>query len=152
MTATIATNVRDGPTTTATGVASTAASIAAAATSAASGTGRATRSPRGSAMTRPSAAGVRTSAAMSAWVHRSRRSRLIATVGRDYGRDRSFFGGGRSDRDFNYDRGVFNRGGSSERDYGIAAGGTISASGSPANRGRDRGYRPMTGDYGRGGP
>src|SRR5690242_1848704 len=38
--------------------------------------------------------------------------------GRDQDRDRTFYGGGRSDRDFNYDRGVFNRGGSSERDYG----------------------------------
>jgi hypothetical protein len=37
--------------------------------------------------------------------------------GRDYERDRSFYGGGQSDREFNYDRGVFNRGGSSERDY-----------------------------------
>ena len=64
--------------------------------------------------------------------------------GRDYDRDRaeyrrdqSSFGGSRSDRDFNYDRGLFSRGGSSERDW---------------DRGRsaERGYRPMTGDYGRG--
>jgi hypothetical protein len=32
-------------------------------------------------------------------------------------RDQSSYGGGRSDRDFNYDRGLFNRGASSEREY-----------------------------------
>jgi hypothetical protein len=37
--------------------------------------------------------------------------------GRGDDRDRSSYGGGRSDRDFNYDRGVFSRGGSSEDDY-----------------------------------
>jgi len=62
-------------------------------------------------------------------------------VGRDRDRDRSFFGGGRSDRDFNYDRGVFNRGGSSERDW---------KPGPDRDRQRDRGYRPMAGDYARG--
>ena len=58
--------------------------------------------------------------------------------GRDPDRDRSFYGGGRPDRDSNYDRGVFGRGGSSQdRDL-------------DRNPGTDRGYRPMTGDYGRG--
>ena len=59
------------------------------------------------------------------------RSRTTATrdYGRDYDRgygrdfdrdrDRTFFGGGRTDRDFNEDRGVFNRGGSTERDYNL---------------------------------
>ena len=58
---------------------------------------------------------------------------------RDYGRDRSFLGGGRPDRDFDYDRGLPSRTGSSERDW-------------ERNRSdfsRDRDYRPMTGDYGR---
>lgn len=86
---------------------------------------------------------------------------------RDYDRDRTFYGGRRSDRDFNYDRGVFNRGGSSERDYN--PGWRREQSGPRAesrdwdrnrsfghdrelDRGRsaDRGYRPMTGDYGGG--
>jgi hypothetical protein len=77
--------------------------------------------------------------------------------GRDYDRDRaehdrdqSSFGGGRSDRDFNYDRGVFNRGGSSERDYNRGWKGEL-RSGGDRDRSfdRGRGYRPMTGDYGR---
>ena len=77
--------------------------------------------------------------------------------GRDFDRDRSSFGGSRSDRDFNYDRGVFSRGGSSERDYNRDWRGDYSSSGERASnhdfdRGRssDRDYRPMTGDYGRG--
>jgi len=88
---------------------------------------------------------------------------------RDYGqdRDRTFYGGGRSDRDFNYDRGVFNRGGSSDRDYSPGARRDLVGArddnrdwnrnrsagpdrDSDRNRGVDRGYRPMTGDYGRG--
>lgn len=69
--------------------------------------------------------------------------------GRDYGRDQSAYGGGRSDRDFNYDRGVFNRGGSSERDYNRGWRGYF-GSGRQAEPDRDRDYRPMTGDYGRG--
>lgn len=81
-------------------------------------------------------------------------------------RDRTSYGGGRSDRDFNYDRGVFDRGGSSDRDYNRDwrqdLGGS-SGEGRDWNRNRsfgqdrdfdrnrrDRGYRPMTGDYGRG--
>ena len=60
---------------------------------------------------------------------------------RDDDRDRTFFGGGRSDRDFNYDRGVFNRGGSSDRDW---------ERGRDWDRERQRGYRPMAGDYARG--
>ena len=60
-----------------------------------------------------------------------------------FGRDESSFGGSPSDRDFNYDRGVFNRGGSSERDY-------ERGSGRDFDRGRGRGYRPMTGDHGHG--
>jgi hypothetical protein len=89
----------------------------------------------------------------------------------DYGRDRdrTFYGGGRSDSDFNYDRGVFNRGGSSDRDYNRSwrrdlwstrDGNDIGDRDRnrnfsqdrdlDRNRGTDRGYRPMTGDYGRG--
>ncbi|HEY4070461.1 MAG TPA: DUF2171 domain-containing protein [Sphingomicrobium sp.] len=70
--------------------------------------------------------------------------------GPDYDRDRTFFGGSRSDRDFNEDRDRFSsrrgdwgdkfrtsdRGGFSDRDY------------NPSRHGR--GYRPVTGDYGRG--
>jgi hypothetical protein len=101
--------------------------------------------------------------------------------GRDYDRDRasynrdqSSYGGGRSDRDFNYDRGVFNRGGSSDRDYNRGwRNDPWGARDWDANRDSDRnrdwerqrssdhdrefeqgrgsgrGYRPMTGDYGR---
>jgi hypothetical protein len=60
--------------------------------------------------------------------------------GRDQ-RDRSFYGGSRSDRDFNEDRRVFNRGGPSELDFGRNR---------DFDRSRGSGYRPMTGDYGRG--
>ena len=85
--------------------------------------------------------------------------------GRDYDRDRasrgrserdeSSFGGSRSDRDFNYDRGLFNRGGSSERDYNPSSRRDLwGARDWDDNRDRSRGsgggYRPMTGDYGRG--
>ena len=73
--------------------------------------------------------------------------------GRDYDRDRassnrdqSPYGGSRSDRDFNYDRGLFNRGGSSERDYNRDWRGELSGS---HERDQDRDYRPMAGDYGR---
>ena len=92
------------------------------------------------------------------------RSRTTATrdYGRDYDRgygrdfdrdrDRTFFGGGRTDRDFNEDRGVFNRGGSTERDYNPRWRRELGTSDRDfdRNRGIDRGYRPMTGDYGRG--
>ena len=54
--------------------------------------------------------------------------------GRDYERDRH-----RGDQ--NPNRGLFNRGGSSERDYNPEWRSEMS--------GRERGYRPMTGDYGR---
>jgi hypothetical protein len=78
-----------------------------------------------------------------------------------YGSDQSSYGGGRSDRDFNYDRGVFNRGGSSERDYNPGSRRELWGSRDRnESRGSDRdfernrdmqgGYRPMTGDYGRG--
>jgi hypothetical protein len=71
--------------------------------------------------------------------------------GRDFERDRSAFGGGRTDRDFNYDRGVFNRGGSSERDYNPRWQRELSSGDRDSERSRERsGYRPMTGDYGRG--
>src|SRR5690348_1287527 len=84
--------------------------------------------------------------------------------GRDYDRDRSewsrdqsSFGGGRSDRDFNYDRGLFNRGGSSDRDYSRGSqrdlwGARDWDEDRESGRGRSgqHGYRPMTGDYGRG--
>jgi hypothetical protein len=83
--------------------------------------------------------------------------------GRDYGRDQSSFGGSRSDRDFNYDRGVFNRGGSSDRDYNRDWRGDLWGASDwndrrDWDRGRfsqdrdfrgDRNYRPLTGDYGR---
>jgi hypothetical protein len=89
--------------------------------------------------------------------------------GRDYGRDQSAFGGGRSDRDFNYDRGVFNRGGSSDRDYNRTWRSDFRSGDRDFDRNRDwdrnrsfgqdrdfdrnrttgGGYRPMTGDYGR---
>jgi hypothetical protein len=58
--------------------------------------------------------------------------------GRDYDRDRASF-----ERDQHRDRGIFNRGGSSERDY--------NRNWDDRGSGRsDRDYRPMTGDYGRG--
>ena len=121
MTATIATNVPDGPTI-AIDPDAMARTIAArisaeAGTIAASWIARATKSPRGSAMTRPSAAGTKTSCAMSAW---AAAAGMIATTIAAMGAiiaETSQLGGGRSDRDFNYDRGLFNRGGSSERDY-----------------------------------
>jgi hypothetical protein len=89
--------------------------------------------------------------------------------GRDYDRDRatynrdqSSYGGGRSDRDFNYDRGVFNRGGSSDRDYNPNWRSDLWGSSDrdhdrernqsrnqDRNRSSDRAYRPITGDYGR---
>lgn len=50
--------------------------------------------------------------------------------GRDYDRDRASYERHQSSRDQNEDRGLFNRGGSSDRDY-------------------NPDYRPMTGDYGR---
>jgi hypothetical protein len=69
------------------------------------------------------------------------------------GRDQSSYGGSRSDRDFNEDRGVFNRGGSSDRDYNRGWRENLWGS-SDRDEHRDRsrgaGYRPMTGDYGRG--
>jgi len=75
--------------------------------------------------------------------------------GRDYDRDREQSQRHRpSDRDFNEDRGVFSRGGSSDSDYNRGWRRDLWGSG---NRGQDdnrsrseRGYRPMTGDYGRG--
>lgn len=79
---------------------------------------------------------------------------------REFDRDQSSFGGSRSDRDFNYDRGVFNRGGSSERNFNRDWQGEMWSSGDRGlNRDRDLevrrpsgsgGYRPITGDYGRG--
>lgn len=82
---------------------------------------------------------------------------------RGYDRDRTFFGGGRTDRDFNYDRDRFsaqgrndwgnkfdpsNRGGFSDRDTNRNWRGEFS--GGSRDWERNRGYRPMTGDYGRG--
>jgi len=73
--------------------------------------------------------------------------------GRDFDRDRnrdsSFFGGSRSDRDYNYDRGVFSRGGSSDRDYSRDWHGDLSGNQERDWSDRDRSYRPMTGDYSR---
>ena len=69
----------------------------------------------------------------------------------EYSRDQSSFGGGRSDRDFNYDRGLFNRGGSSERDYSRGSQRDWDDNREfGRNRPSERGYRPMAGDYGRG--
>ena len=90
------------------------------------------------------------------WNPRDRDRDYDRGYGRDYDRDRdtTSFGGSRSDRDFNYDRGVFSRGGSSERDYNRGWQRDLSERGE-RERGRERfgssgGYRPMTGDYGRG--
>jgi hypothetical protein len=74
--------------------------------------------------------------------------------GRDYDRDRASHAQGRN-RDPNYDRGVFNRGGSSERDYNPGWrrdlwGARDWDESGDRNRSSNRGYRPMTGDYGRG--
>ena len=63
--------------------------------------------------------------------------------GRDYDRDRASFRSEEHDR--NRNRGVFNRGGSSERDYNPGWRGNFSG-----GEDRSRSYRPMAGDYGRG--
>lgn len=83
--------------------------------------------------------------------------------GRDYDRDRLSSNRNQSDHDQNYDRGLFNRGGSSERDYNRDWRGDLwgardwnDTRESQRNRDRDadrnrdstRGYRPMAGDYG----
>ena len=72
--------------------------------------------------------------------------------GRDYDRDRASY------REQNYDRGVFNRGGSSERDYNPSWKRDLWGARDwdddrerDRSRSRERGYRPVTGDYGRGG-
>ena len=77
--------------------------------------------------------------------------------GRDFDRDRASYNSGQSDRDQNYDRGVFNRGGSSDRDYNPSWkrdlwGAQDWDDGRERDRSRSsgRGYRPITGDYGRG--
>ena len=78
--------------------------------------------------------------------------------GRDYDRDRASFRDELRERDQHRDRGIFNRGGSSDRDYGRGGRDDLWGArdwrdadrerGSDRDRGRD--YRPMTGDYGRG--
>lgn len=71
--------------------------------------------------------------------------------GRDYDRDRASYERQRSGRDFNQDRGLFNRGGSSEGDYNRSWSRNLWGSGEQdRERSRERGYRPITGDYGRG--
>jgi hypothetical protein len=69
--------------------------------------------------------------------------------GRDYDRDRASFRNEERERERERDqhrnRGVFNRGGSSDRDYNRDWRGNFSG-----NEDRNRGYRPMAGDYGRG--
>lgn len=82
--------------------------------------------------------------------------------GRDYERDRAQARQGQrhrqSDQDFNRDRGVFSRGGSSEEDYNRGWSRNLWGGGDhrpdlerDQERGRSgSGYRPMTGDYGRG--
>ena len=79
------------------------------------------------------------------WSGRNRDREYGRGFGRDFDRDRdsTFFGGGRSDRDFNYDRGRFGSDRDFERNRGFGA---------DRDRFRDRSYRPMTGDYGRGEP
>jgi hypothetical protein len=67
--------------------------------------------------------------------------------GRGDDRDRSSYGGGRSDRDFNYDRGVFSRGGSSEGDYNPSWRRELRST--DADRSRDRDHvRSEDRDYG----
>ena len=79
--------------------------------------------------------------------------------GRDYDRDRASYNREHSGRDQNESRGVFNRGGSSERDYNPSWkrdlwGARDWDDGRERERERSRssssGYRPITGDYGRG--
>jgi len=81
--------------------------------------------------------------------------------GRDFQRDENAYGGSRFDRDYNYDRGNFGRASSdrgSRRDLWGARDWDDSRDwGRGRSLGRDlersrgeRGYRPMTGDYGRG--
>jgi hypothetical protein len=65
--------------------------------------------------------------------------------GRDDDRDRASFRSEERERDQNHDRGVFNRGGSSDRDYNRNWRGNFSG-----GEDRNRSYRPMAGDYGRG--
>lgn len=77
--------------------------------------------------------------------------------GRDYDRDRVEAAQSqrhqRSEQDFNRDRGVFNRGGSSDEDYNRGWSRTLWGGGehrSSRDQSQDRSrYRPMTGDYGR---
>jgi len=83
--------------------------------------------------------------------------------GRDFQRDENAYGGSRSDRDFNYDRGRFgsqgrsdwgdkfrssDRGGFSDRDYHPSSPPDF-RSDRERHRSQER-YRPMAGDYGRG--
>lgn len=83
--------------------------------------------------------------------------------GRDYDRDRHAFEGGPSGRYQNEDRGLYNRGGSSDRDYNRGWKQSLWGSSEddrmpkrsrerPRERsyGDSRSYRPMAGDYGRG--
>ena len=77
--------------------------------------------------------------------------------GRDYDRDRASYNREHSGREQNYDRGLFNRGGSSERDYNRGWKRDIWGSRDwdddrerDRSRSSGRGYRPITGDYGRG--
>ena len=97
------------------------------------------------------------------WREQSRDHDYDRGYSRDYDRDRTFFGGGRTDRDFNEDRERFsaqqrggwgdrfrssNRGGFSDRDYNRNWRSELADQNRDWNR--DRSYRPMTGDYGRG--
>ncbi|HEY8433714.1 MAG TPA: DUF2171 domain-containing protein [Sphingomicrobium sp.] len=66
--------------------------------------------------------------------------------GRDYDRDRAGFRNEQRERDQHRERGIFNRGGSSERDYNRHWEENFDRNPSSS----DRGYRPMAGDYGRG--
>jgi hypothetical protein len=76
----------------------------------------------------------------------ARRTEFSRDRGWDRDRDRD------RERDWNENRGVFARGGSSERDYNRGWRSELSGRDRDEDRFRDRGrdYRPMTGDYGRG--
>jgi hypothetical protein len=81
------------------------------------------------------------------WSGRNRDREYGRGYGRDFDRDRdpTFFGGGRSDRDFNYDRGRFGSDRDFDRNRSLG-----SDRERERERFRERAYRPMTGDYGRG--
>jgi len=72
--------------------------------------------------------------------------------GRDYDRDRAAYSQNRdrAESESNRDRGLFNRGGSSEREYNPGWKRDLWGSRDREQSSGRGGYRPMTGDYGRG--